>query len=517
MTISKRPLRIAYARINQETHALSPIETTIADFERDHYLVGDALALACEKGQTEVKGFAKELELSGFMRAVEESGQTIEAVPLFSAWAIPNGPLTKECVFTLRDRLVDALRAAGPVDGVFLSLHGAMGSREVRDPETVFLRAVRDVVGDVPLATTYDLHGNLTKERIALTDVLVAYKTNPHRDHARIGKQAGRALIDHIVKKTKPTIGWRSLPMILGGGTTIDFLPTMRPVFARAKELEKDPRVIAASVFMCHPWNNDPGLGWSVAVVTDNDPVLADKLANELAEMCWSRKEKLPPTFYSPSAGIARAREMKFARKVGVITMSDASDVTSAGAPGASTKLVKALLDEGQGMRSYIAIRDPDAVEELFSQQTGDVVDVTIGGNIDPASPRLTLKGTLFSKSTQHGFERVAAVDMGHVVVCITEGPPLIMKPDFYKECGLSIWKADIVVVKNFFPFLLFYAPYNRYTIFVKTGGLTDFDSAHVLPFDGPIYPRDVVTDWHARDLERRGLATTDAKTRLAA
>jgi hypothetical protein len=61
-----------------------------------------------------------------------------------------------------------------------------------------------------------------------------------------------------------------------------------------------------------------------------------------------------------------------------------------------------------------------------------------------------------------------------------------------------------VVVVKNFFPFLLFFLPYNRKTIFVRTRGVTDFDAAYRLPFDGPMHPRDPIDDWRPRDRARR-------------
>ena len=70
---------------------------------------------------------------------------------------------------------------------------------------------------------------------------------------------------------------------------------------------------------------------------------------------------------------------------------------------------------------------------------------------------------------------------------------------------GLDPWKADVIMVKNFFPFLLFFLPMNRKTIFVRTRGVTDFDAAFGLTFDGPVHPRDHVEDWRARDRERRG------------
>jgi hypothetical protein len=76
--------------------------------------------------------------------------------------------------------------------------------------------------------------------------------------------------------------------------------------------------------------------------------------------------------------------------------------------------------------------------------------------------------------------------------------------------------KADIVMVKNFFPFLMFFFAYSRKSIFVRTRGTTDFDAAFDLPFDGPIHPRDPVDDWRPRDQARRGIAREVAPPPIA-
>jgi microcystin degradation protein MlrC len=89
----------------------------------------------------------------------------------------------------------------------------------------------------------------------------------------------------------------------------------------------------------------------------------------------------------------------------------------------------------------------------------------------------------------------------------VTEGPPLSVKPSFFSDLGLSPWRADVVVVKNFFPFRMFFLPMARKVIYVKTKGSTDLDAAFELPFDGPVHPRDAVADWRPRDRARRGLA----------
>jgi hypothetical protein len=94
------------------------------------------------------------------------------------------------------------------------------------------------------------------------------------------------------------------------------------------------------------------------------------------------------------------------------------------------------------------------------------------------------------------------------VRIVVTEGPSMVMRPSFYTEVGLDPWHADIVMVKNFFPFLMFFLPYNRKTIFVRTRGTTDFDAAFQLRFDGPMHPRDPVDDWRSRDRLRRGIAS---------
>src|SRR5207244_2949068 len=83
------------------------------------------------------------------------------------------------------------------------------------------------------------------------------------------GRRAGEILLGMLRGELEPTSAWRSLPMILGGGKTIDFLAPMRAVFRRMRGLERRRHALSASTFMAHPWNDDPGLGWSTLVVTD--------------------------------------------------------------------------------------------------------------------------------------------------------------------------------------------------------------------------------------------------------
>lgn len=502
--------RIAFARIMQETNALSPVETTLRDFEASHYLEGDALLDAVVAGR-EVSGLYRRVELAGFVAAARDRRAEIEPVPILSAWSPSGGPVSLACFETLEDRLLEGVRRAhraSPLAGMYLCMHGAMGVRGVADPESRLARGVRAVLGGAPLVVSHDLHGNVTRARIDAADALVAYQTNPHRDHARTGYKAGRIAIGAALGELRPVMAWRSLPMILGGGRTIDFLSPMRAVFRRMHAAERSREALAASTFMVHPWNDDPQLGWSTVAVTDNDLAGAERLAEELAELCWQRRHEQPPVFASASDVIASARRAWLRRKLGCVTIADASDVVTAGAPGDSTHLLRALLAEATGMVTYCAVRDPHAIASLWGRGIGERVALAIGGTLDPEiSPPLPVAGAIASKHDRRGFGKTVVLAVEHLRIVITEGPAMVMRPAFYTDLGLSLWKADIVVVKNFLPFLLFFLPYSRKTLFARTRGRSDFDAAFTLAFDGPMHPRDAVDDWRARDRLRRGVA----------
>lgn len=497
-------MRIAFVRVAQETNAFSPIETELADFAHDHE--GAELLAMATRGP-EVPGMFRRAELAGFVREVRRAGLPVELVPLFSLWAPPGGPLSAACFGAIEARLDRALRAAGPIDGLLFVLHGAMGARGTADPEARLLSVARGVLGEVPIVVTHDLHANLTRERVELATAIVAYTTNPHRDLAATGARAARILLGAVTGALEPVTAWRSLPLLVGGGTTVDVLAPMRAVFRRARRAERERTVLAVSIFMVHPWIAHPHVGWSIAVVTDRDAPAAEALAEELAELCWAQRTVPPPPFATAQAAIARARGAWLRRRVGCVLVSDASDVVAAGAPGDSTHLVRALLHEARGLRCYAAMRDPAAVARLWSVAPGQRASLDIGGRLDPQRSRpIAVTGVVAGQHERPGFLRSVVLVVDHVHIVLTEGPALALRPSFFAEVGLSIWRADIVVVKSLFLARLFFLPYARMALLVRTHGATDLDAAYALPFDGPMYPRDDVADWRERDRARRAV-----------
>src|SRR4051812_48147962 len=117
-------MRIAVGSISQETNSFSALPTTLAAFEAQILLRGEAV----------LSGYGDaRVEVPAMLDTLREAGAT--PVPLMTALAMSRAPLTRDTFDTLLGELLDRLRAALPVDGVLLALHGAMAVEDDPDAE----------------------------------------------------------------------------------------------------------------------------------------------------------------------------------------------------------------------------------------------------------------------------------------------------------------------------------------------------------------------------------------------
>ncbi|MEO0602020.1 MAG: M81 family metallopeptidase, partial [Myxococcota bacterium] len=371
------------ARLFQETNAISPLLTEARDFARfEHH--GPALLERCVRRVDEVPGIWLDAELTGFAERLAREPD-VEVVPLFSAFAIPGGKIRRAVFDDYLDRLVEAWRAAGPCDGLYLALHGAMGVEGIDDAEGVLLRAVREAIGDVPLVVSFDLHGFLTDTRLDCIDGLVVYRTFPHRDHPETGARAAQRLLDCVGGAPRGTHAWRSLPMIFGGYPGLDFWPPMSGLYRALRDAERRPEVLSANLLTCQPWHDAPSLGWAVHVTTHDAPELAEELLESLAEQAWATRHRMPPPVDGIDAALDKLKRTRIRRWLpGTICLSDISDAVGAGGIGENTAILAGLLDQTPDWKVTVPLRDAPAVERLWSEPVGARVALKVGGNIAP-------------------------------------------------------------------------------------------------------------------------------------
>jgi microcystin degradation protein MlrC len=161
-------MRIAVGQLSQESNTFNPLPTARADYE----------AFGIARGTEVLTRFGDINELGGFVQALRTWPERPEIVGLVRLQAWPSGAAAAETFGWLRDEVIGALRAALPVDGVLLSLHGALVADGTLDVEGAILRECRALLGpDIPLVATLDLHANVTDVMVRSADAL--YSTTP--------------------------------------------------------------------------------------------------------------------------------------------------------------------------------------------------------------------------------------------------------------------------------------------------------------------------------------------------
>ena len=197
-------MRIAIAEFKQETNSFVPFTTTVKTFEEQYLHRGADMLTAF--------GDAR-LEIPGALDAIREAGAV--AVPLLATMAMASGTVERASFEILMNEIVERLKAAGPVDGVFLALHGAMIIEDEPDAESEIVRRVREVLGPgTPITVSLDLHGHITAAMLQPDVAYIGYREFPHIDMYETGCRATRLLIDWINGKVKPVMALSKRHMV---------------------------------------------------------------------------------------------------------------------------------------------------------------------------------------------------------------------------------------------------------------------------------------------------------------
>ena len=270
-------MRIYMASLWQETNTFCPKLTELDLFASGYRIQGQEIITKLAGTNTEIGGF---LECLG-------KSNSVKVIPGTAAWATPFGKLSRSAFDTLCCELTDGLKAALPVDGVLLALHGALVAENCDDVEGHVLEEVRKIVGpDVPIVSSLDYHACLTKQMVKNADVLVGYRTYPHVDYAETGQRAATALL-RLLKKHQPLqMEFIKLPLILPAENSETEIGPMAYAMDQLKILDQNPGVVAASIFPTQPWLDVPEHGVNVLIYSTLGNDMAQS-ATAIADYLW--------------------------------------------------------------------------------------------------------------------------------------------------------------------------------------------------------------------------------------
>lgn len=499
-------MRVAIGGISHESSTFSVVPTTLDDFRQRGLQEGEELAARLRGTRTPIGAFydaARDLDFA--------------VVPTIMASAVPGGPVTADATRHLTERLVAGLRAAqeqGPLDGVLLTLHGAMVSELDDDGESYILRAVRGVVGpDLPVIAELDLHGNVTQEMVDLATALIAYDEYPHTDPYERGYEVAQLLTRIVREGVRPTAALVKLPLLAGLQRQYTGAEPMAGVKRLAHELEAMPGVLNVSYLPGFAWADIAPMTFSVIVTTDNDPPLARRLADRLAAHIWERRDE----FVVRPVPIDQAVREALAAPAGPVVLADIGDNPGGGTPADGTALLEALLRLGATRTALAVLADPEAASAASAAGAGATLPLRLGGKVDTFHGAPLDVTARVVRTTDGAFRHTGpmgtgvemnlgptavvalrGVDGGEVQVVLTTYRYQPTDLEVFRSQGIEPTEQQILAVKSSVHFRAAFTPIAVRIVEVDTPGLTsphlERFTFHKIP--RPMYPLEPEATW---------------------
>ena len=492
-----KALRVGVAGLLYETNSFAPGVATREKLWRSGWADGDEV-FTYGQGIDSIAGAMKVADAEGVI-LIPTTSEGPASGPTFAAGEYKY----------LRERLLDGLRPlVGEVDGVYLSLHGAMVCQDEDDVEGDIMQSVVELMG-VPVSASFDLHCHFTDKMGRATPLISVYHTCPHVDIFETGERSMSLLVNRL-RGGNPTLSWVQIPMLAsaeGQDTTVE---PVRSIIARLEEMISEPKVLDGALVMTQPWLDVPELGWTALVVTDNDPELAKRYAAELGQMAWDARDRILAPKVEISDAIARICAVTPDEKLGPFVLSDGADSVSAGSAGDGVELLSALASAPLPGPAFAVIADAPAAKLCHEAGVDAHVKLQLGGTVSlrfftPDS----FEGTVISlhetgypsiyppNSIEPGQVAVLKIDNGlHVI--ITQHPVPQLDLEVYRHVGLDPLTAHVLVAKSAGGYRAFYEPLARECIDVASSGAAD-SRLELMPFERinrPLYPFDRDINW---------------------
>ncbi|MHC2252075.1 microcystin degradation protein MlrC [Bradyrhizobium embrapense] len=362
--------RIAVGGFLHETNTFAPTKATYDDF------VHGGGWPSMTHGADVLKVMRKiNTGLAGFVEAAEANGW--ELAPTVAAGATPSAHVTKDAFERIVTEIVDGIAAAGPIDGVYLDLHGAMVTEHLDDGEGEILARVRKVIGpDVPLVASLDLHANVSPEMIAHADALIAYRTYPHVDMADTGRASARHLALLLKSGQRLAKAFRQVPFLIPISWQCTNDQPARGIYQKVVALQSEA-VPTLSFAFGFPAADFRDCGPSVFAY-GRTQANADAAADNILALVEGHEDDFDGRIYSPDDGVRHAMELaRLATKP--IVIADTQDNPGAGGNSDTTGMLRALVRNGASAATGV-ICDPASAQAAHAAGVGASVTLELGG-----------------------------------------------------------------------------------------------------------------------------------------
>jgi microcystin degradation protein MlrC len=498
--MSRKPIRIAVLYFCHETVTFLKNDTTVDDFI---YPGSPA------KGE-ELLGWDPKSYMGGFVKVAREfDGVELIGIesPHWPKTGTGSGWVTEDAYETFVGRMISQIEAEGRLDGVYLSVHGAMGVRGVPRPEAELARRVRLAVGpDAFIAATFDPHGNEDEEFLRHADMAFAVKYFPHYDAYLQGERAARTLVRAIRGDYKPAHATRKVPIISPTVVQWTGASPWMDLVQRALTWEAREPDVYVNVFFGFPWADVPDVGMTFQVLTNGNPALAGKICDDMARTAWRQRNALLTStrIHAIADGVALAVTAVAEGRAPVV-LADHSDRS-----GYATWLLREIIGQNLANTLIATVADAGVIRTLQATgvKAGDPFDVEVGGLADEsAGDPVRVTGTIVGVSEGlHPGSGQLSVNVGFGrgnVLVISPYLVQIMEPAWLRAFGLNPDDFEVFAIKSRVHFrrgfddsgfartILLVEPPEPYLGTVRLDGLPyrNVDLKKFYPYGDPVFP----------------------------
>jgi microcystin degradation protein MlrC len=405
-------------------------------------------------------------EFASFVSAMDATGPW-EPVPCILAASHPAGPVQEAVIEEVIATAETMLRAAGPLDAVYICNHGAMVAVHDHDPDGLLMARIRKVVGpDVLIVSTLDLHANISDRMVDACDLIVGYRTNPHVDQIERGEEAAFSMRGCLASGKRPKVVHVKLPLVPASvtlltaeapyGTLIDI--------GQRRQAECRSEILNVSVFGNFLFSDTPDNGLSVVVTARENRETAVALADELATLAWSWRDRFVRDLTSLEDAVALAT----AADRDPVIFSDAGDNPGGGGSGRTTELLSALHKAGADGCLFGSMCDAELAQEAHDVGVGGRFLAQFNRSQNAANPWekwdvgfaaeaevvALHDGNVVGERGMTAGRRLAlglsaAIRIAGITVVIVTDRTQTADPVFFHMMGLDIAAARTVVVKS--------------------------------------------------------------------
>ncbi|WP_170400279.1 M81 family metallopeptidase [Ruegeria arenilitoris] len=357
--------RIAIAGFQHETNCFGVTKAGLPEFEMADSWPG---LLHGEKVILETEGM--NLPIAGFAAAAQAAG--IEVVPILWCSAEPSAHVTDHAFEAICGMLLNGIRDAGHIDGVYLDLHGAMVTESLADGEGEILRRVREVVGpEFPVVASLDLHANISAEMVEHADYLAIFRTYPHLDMADTGARCVPVL-KRLLAGEPLYKAFQAVPYLIPlhaqytGSTPFDEIYQLPVEFEQKDVLAEIALGFTAADFP------DTGPSCVAYAATAQQATAA---AGEIVDLFLAREADLDCSMLSLDEAVSKCRQ-KWGKP---IVLADVQDNAGAGGTSDTTGLLAALIKGGAKKALMGLFYDPESARQAHEAGEGALVQLAIG------------------------------------------------------------------------------------------------------------------------------------------